>query len=323
VIRLEVVMPARLAGLAADWTALWERSSGASPFQRPEWLLPWYEHLSYGGGLALVAWRGDALAGLAPLHRWDEGGRRLVGLAGGPVSDYRDALADDSCRAEVAASLESHLARLADAAVLDDLPPGAILSGADAEPAQVCPELSLEGGLAATWARFAPRVARNLRYQRRRIDRDGDGAFVRGEAASAPALLEALFRFQEARFGAPIAGAIRRFHLAAARRLLAAGLLRLHALTVNGATAAVAHVLVGRRRAHLYQLAFDPALAPRSPGAILCARAIEDALHDGCVAFDFLRGGEPYKYSFGARDRLTTRRRVFGGRVTACAANME
>jgi CelD/BcsL family acetyltransferase involved in cellulose biosynthesis len=89
---------------------------------------------------------------------------------------------------------------------------------------------------------------------------------------------------------------------------------------VNGALAAVAQVLVARRRAHLYQLAFDPGLARRSPGALLCGHAIEAAAAEGCLAFDFLRGDEPYKYAFGATGRPTWRRRLGGRELAALAA---
>jgi CelD/BcsL family acetyltransferase involved in cellulose biosynthesis len=305
-IQVDVATPDDLAGLEAEWAALWSRCAGATPFQRPEWLLPWYEQLAHGGGVALLARDGDALVGLAPLHRWDEGGLRRVGLAGGPVSDYRDALADDRCRAEVAAALAAGLPSLAEAAVLDDLPPCAVLSGPGAEPAQRCPELSL----AQPWEAGAPRLARNVRHERRRLARAGEVAFARADAAGAPGVLAAMFRLHEARFGAPVAGPVQRFHRAAAPRLLAGGLLRLHSLLVNGAVGAVAHVLVAGGRAHLYQLVHDPALAPRSPGTVLCAHAIEEARAEGCDVFDFLRGDEPYKYAFGATDRVTTRRRL-------------
>jgi CelD/BcsL family acetyltransferase involved in cellulose biosynthesis len=39
-----------------------------------------------------------------------------------------------------------------------------------------------------------------------------------------------------------------------------------------------------------------------SPGLLLHAYSIRLAISKGCRIYDFLRGNEPYKYSFGARD---------------------
>jgi CelD/BcsL family acetyltransferase involved in cellulose biosynthesis len=52
-----------------------------------------------------------------------------------------------------------------------------------------------------------------------------------------------------------------------------------------------------------------------SPGLILHAHCIQWAIAHGCTTYDFLRGNEPYKYSFGVEERrldslLITRRRA-------------
>jgi CelD/BcsL family acetyltransferase involved in cellulose biosynthesis len=92
--------------------------------------------------------------------------------------------------------------------------------------------------------------------------------------------------------------------------LLRAGLLRLHALRVDDALAAVAYVLVGGDRAHLYLVAFDPVAARFSPGGLVVAHAVDAAAAAGCRTFDFLRGREGYKLAFGAEERKTWRRRL-------------
>ena len=74
-----------------------------------------------------------------------------------------------------------------------------------------------------------------------------------------------------------------------------------------------------------YQSGWDPSFARHSMGSVLVLHALERAADEGARTFDFLRGREPYKYRFGARDRcdrtwlvprgsagalLTTRHRV-------------
>ena len=47
-------------------------------------------------------------------------------------------------------------------------------------------------------------------------------------------------------------------------------------------------------------LAVDVFTRKQTPGVVLIARTIEDAIARGFRRYDFLRGEEPYKYGFGA-----------------------
>lgn len=55
--------------------------------------------------------------------------------------------------------------------------------------------------------------------------------------------------------------------------------------------------------AHLYNSGYNPAYSALSPGLILIARCIEEAMLDGLKEYDFLRGEEPYKYQLGGQKR--------------------
>src|SRR3974377_16939 len=70
-----------------EWTELCRRSA-ATPFQSPQWLIPWTRHLFGGGEIWIVAMRdGGKLVGIAPLFRWGAHERRVSFLGAG-VSDY-------------------------------------------------------------------------------------------------------------------------------------------------------------------------------------------------------------------------------------------
>ncbi len=63
-----------------------------------------------------------------------------------------------------------------------------------------------------------------------------------------------------------------------------------------------------------YNAGVDPEASSLSPGVVLAAQLVAKALAAGKARFDFLRGDEPYKYEWGARDepiqRLLVRREV-------------
>ncbi len=57
----------------------------------------------------------------------------------------------------------------------------------------------------------------------------------------------------------------------------------------------------------LYNSGFDPQVREASPGLVLIAHCIEDAIRLGLREYDFLRGRERYKYDLGGRDRVVYR----------------
>jgi CelD/BcsL family acetyltransferase involved in cellulose biosynthesis len=101
---------------------------------------------------------------------------------------------------------------------------------------------------------------------------------------------------------------VQRFHREALPVLVEHGLARLFALLIGGRAAGIYYGFHYRRRAYAYLGGFDPVFAFESPGTILLGHAIEQAVREGAREFHFLRGGEGYKYEWGAADRWTWRR---------------
>ena len=100
------------------------------------------------------------------------------------------------------------------------------------------------------------------------------------------------------------------FH-AAARAALEAGTLQLMFIEVDGLKAAALFNFDYKNRIWVYNSGLDPMLfTSLSPGVVLTAKAIEYAIENGRDAFDFLRGGESYKYRFGAVDTTIYRLQV-------------
>jgi CelD/BcsL family acetyltransferase involved in cellulose biosynthesis len=169
----------------------------------------------------------------------------------------------------------------------------------------------------------APRpagLARSIAASRRRAQRLGRFEVVHAQPHTAGALLDALARLHAqrwAREGLPgVLGApgVLEAHRDAVPQLLAEGVLRLFALQLDGQPLAVLYGLADAPRAAVprwcyYIGGFDPAFAALSPGSLAVAQAIDLAQDEGAAVFDFLRGAEPYKYRWGARDepRFTLR----------------
>lgn len=325
-LRIETITRSeRLASLAPHWSDLWERCPEATPFQAPEWLLPWWEHLGRGRLCTLALWRADRLVGLAPLfvEPYFHLPLRRLALVGTGNTDYLDLLLDP---AESARALPALLNAIQDAPIrwdfcdLQQLRAGTALLEAGVHPSlrsvvreqEVCPVLTLPAAEDPFAAALPARLRSNLRYYQRRLEREGS-TFALAAPDAVKGALEALFWLHGARWrkrklpGVFTSSRVRRFHHDAARRFSRRGWLRLHTLTLGGQIRAVLYCFHCRDRAYYYASGFDPALARLSPGTVLTGRAVQAAADEGAREFDFLRGDEPYKYTWAAVNRTNYR----------------
>ncbi|HEX2134596.1 MAG TPA: GNAT family N-acetyltransferase, partial [Microvirga sp.] len=260
--------------------------------------------------------------GLAPFYREDGAwGRRLLPL-GISVSDYHDVLlAPEEAPAAWEALLD--LARrepdwelwefeelMAGAAALA-LPAPAGWDD-DVATQSACPTLTLEARDLASCVPKSKR--RTLNLARNRAARRDSVVWRQADASSVRAALDDLFRLHGSRWesrgeaGVLADDPVRRFHYDAAPALQDAGLLRLYTLAFDGRVVAAYYGFQHRGRAYAYLTGFDPACEFESPGALVMAHAIEQALREGARELHFLRGQEAYKYGWGAVDRWNRRR---------------
>jgi len=73
-----------------EWSALWAADPNATPFQSPEWLLPWWHQFGQPGLRAVVIRESGRPIGLLPLYIYFDGARdeRQLLLIGAGTSDY-------------------------------------------------------------------------------------------------------------------------------------------------------------------------------------------------------------------------------------------
>lgn len=92
-----------------------------------------------------------------------------------------------------------------------------------------------------------------------------------------------------------------------AEGFFAAGRLHLAFLSGAGGDIASAFQIEWNGALLLYNSGFAPQFRAASPGVVLLARCIEDAIRRGFREYDFLRGKERYKYDLGGIDRVVYR----------------
>jgi CelD/BcsL family acetyltransferase involved in cellulose biosynthesis len=308
-----------LERLEPAWHHVWQRDPDATPFQSPAWLLPWTRHLWGGGRLRVLALRKcSRLVAVAPFFIWEPGvgpeARRLSFLGSG-VSDYLGMTCLPEYRAEAS---EAVIRWVADPgaewaeADLQELRPGSpLLQAASIVPAapsecSACAVLRLRATFADQLAEVQPALRRNLRTAEKRLEAAGRVEFVRGDPLNSKHLLNCLFELHARRWnqrgeaGMFSTRSLCAFHWELANGTCCGGMLRIYGLVLNDRYLAVQYNLSAKGRTYAYQAGFDPAQARLSPGAVLLAYSIREAIAQGDREFDFLRHPAPFKHDWGA-----------------------
>jgi CelD/BcsL family acetyltransferase involved in cellulose biosynthesis len=314
-----VTQPAELRDIAGDWGLLCDRCSGATPFQRPEWLLSWVEAFSPEDMRVVEVRSGNTLVGLAPLLIYSRGRERVLAFIGGAVSDYLDLLVDPQCEREVVVAIMDTLKGLPGWTTLDltDLLSSSVLLrtalAGIATPHDHCSALCLPKTTEELLQLLSKRQRANLRNARSRIQRAGGGQVELATAETLPEFLDELFRLHTSRWsvaskpGVLADAAVKAFHRNSAPGLLARGLLRLYRLQLQQRTIAVVYTLFERETVFCYLQGYDPQFAHLSPGTHLMFSVMEDAVRMKMRKFDLLRGEENYKRHWRAQAEVTHR----------------
>ncbi|MCQ3980436.1 MAG: hypothetical protein DPW09_44060, partial [Anaerolineae bacterium] len=301
--------------LAQDWDNLLVRSVNAPFFMRYIYQRTWWQYLG-NDDLVLIAIRTDEgrLVGLAPLYGGTNGaGQRELSFVGCvDVSDYLDLLVDRDCVEPVYEALLDCLAtdQVAwDKLYLCSLPHNSITHTrlaetvrargwhADVRQQDVCPVITLPGDWESYLATIDKKQRHEIRRKIRKIETEAQTRWyaidsLEGLDAAMNAFIELhqkSTRDKEDFWN----DALIRFFKAMALELAEIGWLKLYFIEVNGVRAASMLCFDYNNEFLLYNSGFDPdQFAYLSPGNVLTAYTIQDAIRLGRSCYDFLRGDE-------------------------------
>ena len=310
----------------AGWEELHGRGPRTSPFLSPRFLLPWHRALGRGCDVRVARWApgGGPDEGLLFLCRCGEGGWTFLG--GEQVADYLDALVvPGSAEAFWREFLERGLPALGGGplrlpGLVEGTPALSLLPSICRETGLSCSVEEMDRApfvsLPRTFEEYLGRLGTKERHElRRKMRRAGEllpGLAFRVTrtpdelANDLPSFLK-LLRMSHPAKEAFMDDGMATFFREVAEGFLAAGRLRLAFLSTRGADVASVFQFRAGGALHLYNSGYDPAHRAANPGLVLIARAIGQAVDEGCAEYDFLRGTERYKYDLGGVDRVVYR----------------
>jgi len=285
------------------------------PFLTPIWLKTWWHTYGDRAGMAIFSvHQGDRVLGLAPLLIRE----RTASFIGSPdLCDYLDFIVAPGEEKRFFTALLRYLYQQGIGKL--DLhclrPDAAAIKGlaAAAEPLGAKVDCSVEDVFAAlelpdTWDKYLARLNKKQRHEiRRKLARLQEAAPYRyhvvegGEALRfLPVFLE-MFRKkpEKAEF---LGGAKALFFPAAIKAAVLNDLARFGVLELAGRPVASVLYFDYAGSYYLYNSAFEPDYSSLSAGLLCKVFNIMDAIHKGRLGYDFLKGGEEYKYRLGGRE---------------------
>ena len=326
-----------LDAIEREWHAVHRADPQANVFTSPAWLQGRLAALA-GPWWVLVARpeAGEPLVGLLPLRllpsppadqiSWSAeevssvSGAKVRGLAmaGSPLADYTGFVCQAGCEEMVLAVFADHVQSHLEwryFEIHDALDPrlDAFLRHFPAPRFRVerhlptpCPFLELEDSWEAYLAAHPrPQMRREIRHDLRAMERL-PGLRRTTVADDGELQISTLLELWQGRWGVLPEPQLAQYR-SVFRSCLKSGCLWLDILWDRNVpiTGLLAFLDRERRRFCFYITGFDERYAAFSPGTVIVAHAIREAISNGFRVFDFLRGDEPYKFSLGAELRQT------------------
>lgn len=324
--------PAQWATISSGWNALLNESHANLPFLTYEFQRAWWESL--GGGewqdakLHILLGRSTdgRLLGIAPLFRVkDPQGKWALHFIGThEIADFLDLIVRPADHANFVRALVDHLRSNPDAdwhrielynlldrsATQTELKAASQTAGLQFSQTtlQPSPYLVVPASLTAYLEGLDSKQAHEIRRKMRRAARNPEPISL--EIIQDPAHLDAalsdFFRLmdQEANKSGFLKPEMRIQMERIAKAMFAAGWLQMVFLKAGQARIAGYMNFDYDNRIWAYNAGFDASYSSLSPGWLIMVEMVNWCIANGREAFDFMRGGEDYKYRFGAIDRF-------------------
>jgi CelD/BcsL family acetyltransferase involved in cellulose biosynthesis len=306
-----------LDGITSSWDRLRHYLRWSSIFVLPAWLKAWWEVFGGEGELYLrTLWDGQKVIGFAPLLVNNKTASFIGSVdvcdyldfvvIPGRESDFFEVLLDD-LRDKGVRKLDLRPLH-SDSTVVRYL---LSIAGRRGYDVNCCPEdVSLELDLPPTWNEYLAILNSKQRHEvRRKLRRLWEAGNVEYRCIEVGREVEdyldvflklfALSKDEKAGFMDP---KMECFFRSLAKAMAGVGLLRIGILRVNKVPAAITMGFDYDDSHYLYNSAYDPQFSYLSVGLLCKVLCLKESIEKGKKKWNFLKGGEPYKYRLGGQE---------------------
>ena len=315
------------------WEALLQESRFANPFLTPVWNQLWLKHFGLDLELKTLLLRssGEEPLGLGIFsHSGKEEGKDHIALLGSKdVWDYRDLVLSAGKEKEALGLLARWAAEgpweELDFSGISEFSPTmeflpALLRSSGFQVTWDVEEVAVYLNLPPAWDDFLAQLnskdRHELRRKMRRLEREAAFEIKEGVGEKLAERLDAFLdlhrksRKDKSEFMTPL---METYFREIAHRFQERGWLTLPFLRVEGRDIAAYFSFRYRGVEYVFNSGYDPDYSRLSPGIVLAAHCIGQAIEKKLKVFHFLRGQEDYKYRLGGREEKIYRIKAVKG----------
>ncbi len=309
--------------LKDNWNKLLSKSESNNIFLTWEWLFNWWEVFKDNKKLKiLLVKEGGKIIGIAPLYvSTDDNNSEQIKFIGSlhVGSDYLDFISQRGSEHEVISMIFSYLdsdklkwqiinlidisARSRSVELIQSLHNNKYYVATKKH--DTCPYVSLPKSYELFLESLSSSMRYNIRRKRKRFEKEFNGNFVviedKNELVKSIEELIALnlSRTKAMNIYSPFSDKrFSQFHFNFINTVFDKGWVKVCFLKVENSSIGCLYIMNYARKHYFYQSGFDPVWKKLSPGFLLFSYCIENAISEGAVEFDFLKGEEAYKYKW-------------------------
>lgn len=300
-----------------EWLQFWQNNVHATPFNSPQWLLPWLKYFGESNPYLITVKYQNNLIACIPLYIFTSPyGERQLKLIGTGNSDYLDILVDEAFAVDIIKALLNfirnykekfdicefygqrdhsflikNMNRFSGIIVRDD----------------VSPVADLNEDFDKYIKRLSAQFRKNTYRAVKQLTSKGFN-ILKADQFNYDGFMQKLLELHKSEWNARKQQGVlqdpkvQEFLNDSISEYLKTGHVRLYALKSGDDYAAIDIIFNVRDTAYFYIGGYNIEFDKFSPGSVLLWEIIEDCIENGIKRFDFLKGSEPYKYRWGAAD---------------------
>jgi CelD/BcsL family acetyltransferase involved in cellulose biosynthesis len=302
-----------LHSIKEEWEKVCDSCTNCTPFQYPQWIIPWWE--CFGGATfkAVAIRENSQLISFIPLFIiTTENEIKKCFLVGTGISDYQDIPMCTDKKEECIQMFLNYLWSIRgewDECEFTDVSEDANLCTEIAydyfiiqkNQNNICMSKNIVTETKMLLYQVSKKLRNNIRRFERKINAYGTVSFTEELEGNLDKAIDNLISLHSARWnsknnpGVLSDCKVSLFHHSASKLLFKKGLLKIFTLYLNEKLLASYYVLTKDNTAYVYIGGIDPAMVDFSPGTLALYYSIRSMVESGFTCFDFLRGQEEYK----------------------------
>jgi CelD/BcsL family acetyltransferase involved in cellulose biosynthesis len=303
-----------LSSIYPSWQELYKQDVNSTPFQSPDWIIPWCSYfINEKIHLISISDR-EELISIAPFYIFEQNGKKELKLIGTGNTDYNFPLIKKSYHREVFDLLNNYIYSIKeqfDNIYLEGIPETLKKFFPNYKLFKITepyPTLQVQGNFSSYINNLSGKFIGNIRRSCRQLEEMGELLFQSAGTDELDEYMEQLFILHERSWNERESSGVLKdkktqdFHKEAVKNLFRNKSVRLFRLTLNKEPIASLYMLTKEDTYYYYIGGFAPEYKKFSPGSVILYKIIEEAFKYGINKIDFLRGGEAYKYKWGAAD---------------------